>query len=204
MTWPTVAAHEIHLADHHCHDLHRGDRKRGAEEERGDQALAWVGQHGVGQGFAERNPADEGNDDAGKRGDGRGAAGLAHQLEIGFHAGEKQQQQNAELRDGVEHRLLLFCGGKDRVLQSGASAPSREGPSTRPAINWPITPGCLIRIMASPSSRPTSISTTSCAKNTNSDGLCSLSAAKAGVASSVGLKASAAAAPRRRASDGRT
>ncbi len=97
-----------------------------------------------------------------------------------------------------------FAAGKIACCQSGASAPSTEGPSTRPAINCPITPGCLIRIMASPSSRPTIISNTSCAKNTNSDGLCSLSAAKAGVTSSVGLKKSAAAAPRRRANDGRT
>ena len=83
---------------------------------------------------------------------------------------------------------IAFCSlaaGKMACCHSGSSAPSREGPSTRPAMSWPITPGCLKRIISSPSKRPTNISNASCAMNTNSDGpLCGSPplAAKAGTA----------------------
>ena len=39
-----------------------------------------------------------------------------HQLEIGLHAGHQQDQQHAELRHRVEHRLLLFGGREQGVL----------------------------------------------------------------------------------------
>ncbi len=57
-----------------------------------------------------------------------GAAGLAHQLEIGLHAGEQQQQQNAELRDRVDHRLLFGIFGKQRVLQIRQQQAEQRGP----------------------------------------------------------------------------
>ena len=63
--------------------------------------------------------AGEWQHDAGERGVDRGAPALLHQLEIGLHAGEQQQQQNAELGDAIEHRLLLLGGGKQRVLEIG-------------------------------------------------------------------------------------
>ena len=40
-----VAAQEVHLAHHRRHDLHRGDRQRGAEEQRRDQPLARIAEH---------------------------------------------------------------------------------------------------------------------------------------------------------------
>ena len=58
------AAQEVHLAHHGRDDLHRGDRQRGAEEQRRDQPLAGIGEHGVGQEFAEREAAGERHDDA--------------------------------------------------------------------------------------------------------------------------------------------
>ena len=79
--------------------------------------LAGIGQHGVGQRLAERDAADERHHDAGDGGGERGASALAHQLEVGLHAGEQQQHQDAELRHRIEHRLLLFGGGEQGVLE---------------------------------------------------------------------------------------
>ena len=41
------------------------------------------------------------------------------------------------------------------MLASGQSAPSTDGPSSRPASSCPITAGWPIRCIASPKSRPT-------------------------------------------------
>ena len=68
---------------------------------------------------------------------------------------------------------IAFCSlaaGNRACWKSGKRAPSSEGPSTRPAINWPITAGCPKRSMTSPSRRPTSISTMSWATKTSSEG----------------------------------
>ena len=73
----------------------------------------------VGQHLTERDAAGEGNDDAHERCKDGGAPGLPHQFEIGFHAGQKQQQKNAELRDRVDHRLLFGVLRKQRVLKVG-------------------------------------------------------------------------------------
>ena len=69
-----------------------------------------------GRNLAEREAAGERHENAHQRGEDRGAAGLAHQPQVGLHAGEQQQQQDAELRDGVDHRLLLGRARKERVL----------------------------------------------------------------------------------------
>ena len=57
---------------------------------------------------------------------------------------------------------IAFCSlaaGNSACWNCGNSAPSKDGPSSKPAISWPITAGCLSRNMASPSRRPTSSST---------------------------------------------
>src|SRR5262249_6107046 len=67
---------------------------------------------------------------------------------------------------------MLFCSfdaGKIACCTSGSSAPSTEGPSRTPASSWPITAGWPMRTIASPSSRPVSISTPSWATNSDSD-----------------------------------
>ena len=113
------AAHEIHFAHDHGDDFHRCDRERGSEKERGDQPLAGVRQHAVGQGLAKRDTADERDDDAHQRGEQRRTARLAHQFEIGLHPCEQKQQQDAELRDPVDHRLLFGIFRKQCVLHVG-------------------------------------------------------------------------------------
>ena len=45
-----------------------------------------------------------------------GAADPLDELQVGFHAGEQQQQQDAELRNGIEHALLFGGGRKQRML----------------------------------------------------------------------------------------
>ena len=113
-----IAAHEVHLAHDHGDDLDRRDRQRGAEEQRRHQPLLPDPAAGSrGRNCAEREAADEGHHDAGDGDAERGAADLAHQLQVGLHAGQQQQQQDAELRDAVDQRLLLGRGGKDRVLR---------------------------------------------------------------------------------------
>ena len=74
-------------------------------------------QQALRQELTERKTADEGDNDPGDRNRGRGPADLAHQLEVGLHAGQQQQQQNAELRDAVEQGFLFGGGRKERVLR---------------------------------------------------------------------------------------
>lgn len=113
---PDHAPHEIHLAHDHGHDLHRRDRQRGAEKQRGNQPLARIGQHGIGQHSAERDAAGERDEDAHEGCEHGGSPGLAHEFEIGFHAGQQQQKKNAELRDRVDHRLLFWVLREQFVL----------------------------------------------------------------------------------------
>ncbi|MET4767245.1 hypothetical protein ABH970_007617 [Bradyrhizobium ottawaense] len=112
-----IAAHEIHLAHHHGDDLHGRNRQRRAHEQRSDQALLRIGQQRIGQELSEREAAGEGHEDAGDRDRDRGPADLPNQLEVGLHAGEQQQEQDSELGNAVEHRLLLGCLREDRVLR---------------------------------------------------------------------------------------
>lgn len=42
---------------------------------------------------------------------------LSHKLEVCLHPGEQQQQQNAKLRDRIDHRLLFGVLRKECVLQ---------------------------------------------------------------------------------------
>ena len=110
-------AHEIHFAHNHRHDFHRGDRQGRAQKERGDQTFSGVRQHAVRQHLAKPNSAKKRNDDAHQRGKQGSAARLSHKLEICLHPGEQQQQQNAKLRDRIDHRLLFGVLRKECVLQ---------------------------------------------------------------------------------------
>src|SRR4029077_13165902 len=140
----------------------------------------WIGQEAVRQHLAQSHPTDERNDDAHQRSKYGGAAGLSHQLEVSLHSGEQKQQQDAELRDPIDHRLLFGVFWKERVLGVWKQQ-SEEAPSSRPAINWPMTAGWRSRTMASPSIRPTSMRTTISPMKIASDGPFPPSAAKAGV-----------------------
>ena len=166
---PEVAAGETHFPHDRRHDLDRGDRQRGAEEKRGEKTLVGMRQQAFRHELAEREAAGERHGDAGERDAQRRFADPSHQLEVGLHPGEQQQQQDAELRDAVEHGLLLGGLGKRACCRSGSSAPSTEGPSRIPPSNIPMTEGWPIRFMASPRSRPTSISVISCARKMTSE-----------------------------------
>jgi len=107
--------------------LTRSDRQRGAEEQRRDQPLARIRDHGVGQKFAEREAQGERHDDAEHRRRDRGAAAFLDDLEVGLHAGHQQDQQHGELRDRFEHRFLLFGGRKQSVLHVREQRPEERG-----------------------------------------------------------------------------
>ena len=68
------------------------------------------------QELTEREAAEKRRRDAAERDAQRGPANLSHELEIGLHPGQQQQKENAELRDAVEHGLLLGGSREDRVL----------------------------------------------------------------------------------------
>ena len=56
-----------------------------------------------------------------------GTAHAAHQRKLGLHPGEQQKQQNAELREAVEHRLLLGDFRKQEVLRLGPERAEHGG-----------------------------------------------------------------------------
>src|SRR4029077_11971994 len=93
------------------------------------------------QQLAEREAANEGNRDADGRDAQRRSADRSHELEVGLHPGQQQQQQNAELRNAVEHRFLFGSARKESCCSSGHSAPSTEGPSMMPPSSMPMTEG---------------------------------------------------------------
>jgi hypothetical protein len=51
----------------------------------------------------------------------------SHELEVGLHPGQQQQQQNAELRNAVEHRFLFGSARKESVLQLGPQRSQHRG-----------------------------------------------------------------------------
>ena len=162
ITWPTIAAHEVHLAHHRRDDLHRGDRQRGAEEQRRDQPLVGIAAAAIPAGT--RRARSRRRTARRCRSSEMLEARLppSHQPEIGLHAGQQQQQQDAELRDRVDHRLLLVGGRKERVLQVGQQrAEHRRTEHEAGHQHAPSRRAGRCASIASPSSRPTSISTTS-------------------------------------------
>jgi hypothetical protein len=116
---PDVSTHETHLAHDHCHDLHRGNRQRRTEKKRGDDPLIGFRQHCSGQQLAERKPAGEGHQDPRDRRADGGTTRLLNQPEVGLHPGQQQQHQDAKLRDGIDHALLLRICGEDCALRLG-------------------------------------------------------------------------------------
>ena len=80
-----------------------------------------------GRSWPSAKPQAKGTRDAGERDADRRAADLAHQLEVGLHAGEQQQQQDAELRNGVDHGLLLGRRREQRSAAGRARAAEHRG-----------------------------------------------------------------------------
>ena len=117
-----VAADHADLHQHHGHDLDRGDRQRRAEEQRRHQPRGVRRDEAGRQGIGQRDAAGEGDGDAEQRGRHHGPAAAVDQREIGFHAGQQQQQQDADLRDRIDHVLeRLGVSGKTRSRHSGSS-----------------------------------------------------------------------------------
>ena len=79
------------------------------------------------QELAERETADEGNDDPRDRNRYCDLADLAYQPEVSLHASQQQQQEDAELGDAVEQGLLLRRGREDRLLRLGPHAAEQGG-----------------------------------------------------------------------------
>src|SRR5215510_5981776 len=77
--------------------------------------------------LAKREAANERYCHAGDRDAQRRFADRSHELEVGLHPGQQQQQKNAELRDAVEHGFLLGRAWKDGVLQGGPNHSQHGG-----------------------------------------------------------------------------
>ncbi len=84
------------------------------------------------QHLAEHKAADERKSHAGGGNGDRRFADPAHQPQIGFHSGQEQQHENAELRHAVDHALLLGRIGKQRVLKLGPDQTKHRGPEQKP------------------------------------------------------------------------
>jgi hypothetical protein len=81
-----------------------------------------------------------------------------------------RKHENAELRHRIDHALLFGILWEDCVLQVWPNRTQHGGPSTMPAMSWPMTAGWLNRCMASPSSRPTIKRSPICPKKIASEG----------------------------------
>src|SRR6516164_9296345 len=113
---PDFSSHKVHLSHDHCHDLDRRNRERRAEKHRGNQSLVGMWQHGLGQKLAEHESRNERHGNSCYGHAYSRAASPLYKLEVGFHPGQEQKHQDAEIGDRFEHRLLLMSAGKDRVL----------------------------------------------------------------------------------------
>ena len=115
-----IAPQKIDLAQHGGDDFDRGNRERGGEKQRGDEAALRIGQDALGEHLAERVAEGKRNDDARGGGDRGGAAHAFHQPEIRLHAGEQEQQEHAEFGHRAEHLPVGRGGGKEPVLARAA------------------------------------------------------------------------------------
>ena len=112
-----VAPDGADLHQHHGDDLDRRDGQRRAEEERGHQARRARGDQLCRQRIGQGHAADERHRDAEQRCRDHRPALAVHQSEVGLHAGQQQQEQNTDLRDGIDHALERRRFGKNQVPQ---------------------------------------------------------------------------------------
>ena len=75
------------------------------------------GINSFGKRVSQQHAARERHGDAEDGGRNNRAALAVHQREIGFHAGEKQQKQDADLGDGIDHALERGRVRKDHLPQ---------------------------------------------------------------------------------------
>ncbi len=165
-----IAPHEIHFADDDGDDFDGRDRQRGAEEQRCHQTRFRMRQQALRQKFAERKAADEGHDNAGNRYRRRGAADFRTSLRS---VSMPVSSNSSRMPNCAMPSIRAFCspdGGKIAAWAEGHSQPNREGPSSSPPSNSPITEGWPIRCISSPSPRPTAIRSAIWARRMNSDG----------------------------------
>ena len=97
-------------------------------------------------------------------------AGFAHQLEIGLHAGQQQQHQDADLRQAIDHALLGFVVGKDEMLRRRPQ-PAEQGWSQNDARQQACPSARAGRCAACPrpARRPTTSSSRTSATSRASD-----------------------------------
>jgi hypothetical protein len=127
MIWPEVASLEVHVAHHARHDLDRRNRQRDAEEERGRQSMAAAREERGRQRQAERRPAQEGNRDP-RQGDAeRRPAQFLQQPEVALHAGQHEQEENAELPERLERRFVGRIGREERLFEVRRDGPEERG-----------------------------------------------------------------------------
>jgi hypothetical protein len=112
-----VAPDGADLHQHHGHDLDRRDGKRRAEEEGRDQPRRGRGNEFRRQRIGQGHAANERHRDAEQRCRDHRPAFAVHQSEVGLHAGQQQQQKNADLRDGIDHALERRRLGENHVVE---------------------------------------------------------------------------------------
>ena len=134
-----VAAHEIHLADHHRHDLHRRDRQRVPRNNAVIEPRIRVAAAASRASIApSANPQANGMATPATATAAARRPTRLHQLQVGFHAGQQQQHQNAELRT-----RLRSCFSAQRPVGNrtccacGHNRPSTDGPSKIAADQLP-------------------------------------------------------------------
>ena len=160
-----VAAHEIHLAHHHRHDLDRGDRQRGRQEQGGDEArLRRCGSSESGSSAPSAKPQM------------KGSATPAAATAIAERPTRRTSRRSVSMPVSSSRRRMPSCetassmpfcsavGGNSACCRCGEMRPSSEGPSSSPPRSWPITAGWPNRCISSPSARPTSSRTPTWAK----------------------------------------
>lgn len=82
--------------------------RAGAEEEGGQKSLLLVRQQEVRQQPTKGDAAGKGNGDSRERNAYGRSSHPSDELEVGLHSGQQEQQEDANLGNGVEHRALLF------------------------------------------------------------------------------------------------
>ena len=120
----------------------------------------WSGsrQQRLRQELAEREAAGERDGDAGERdADRRAARPCAPARQVGLHAGEQQQHQDAELRDRRRScSSARACAGKIACCSLRPERAEHRRSEQEAGEQLPMTAGWPMRCMTSPNRRPTS------------------------------------------------